>query len=89
MEGRLRAEQAEEVPDGQEGVRAQPKLLPQLPLLPGQAGLLEYGAHHELLAIQLTMLTCNKNSIHSFKTGIKTILHSRFRLYFQFIVNAL
>ena len=38
----MRAEQAKEVPDRQEGVRAQPELLPQLPFLPGQAGLLEH-----------------------------------------------
>ena len=42
MEGRLCAEQAEEVPDRQEGVPPQPQLLPQLPLLPGQTGLLDY-----------------------------------------------
>ena len=45
----MRAEQAKEVPDRQEGVRAQPQLLPQLPLLPGQAGLLDY--EHDLLVL--------------------------------------
>ena len=45
----MRAEQAKEVPDRQEGVRAQPQLLPQLPLLPGQAGLL--GIQYDLVVL--------------------------------------
>ena len=45
----MRAEQAEEVPDRQEGVRPQSQLLPQLSLLSRQAGLLEY--EHDLLIL--------------------------------------